>query len=95
MEAVNTKIFVSGSISQEPWQHIIFNPKGFPFFFYFDLEDDYQIVIYSKTDIPDTSEPIRIFGKIIAVEAGSKRPGTKIQEKFTEYQMLVETWEII
>ncbi|MHA2365449.1 MAG: hypothetical protein ACXAC7_15945 [Candidatus Hodarchaeales archaeon] len=92
--AINQNISILGQISQAPWQHLILFPKDHPFCHYFDLEDGYQIVIYSMNEI-NVDGLIRIFGKVITVKGGSKRLNTKSNDSYTEYHILVEKWEMI
>ncbi|MFX1479665.1 MAG: hypothetical protein ACFFCI_16200 [Promethearchaeota archaeon] len=59
---------------------------------YFDLSDGYQIVIYSKDSI-SCKENIKIIGKLIKVEGKRKNPRSKVNDKYFEYQILVDSWE--
>ena len=87
------KITIEGEISSIPWQHMIGVFEEFPFSEYLDLDNQEQIVIYTKKQILRRSSRIKATGEIIKLEGKSKRPGS--QESYFEYQMLVDSWSYI
>lgn len=88
--AVDQTIMVKGHVSNIQWQHMIRYDKENPIISYVDLDDGFQIVVYSKGKLPN-KESILIKGKIIKISGPSKRPGeTKVDDTYSEYQMIVE-----
>lgn len=88
--AVGQTIMVKGHVSNIQWQHIIRFNKENPIISYVDLDDGFQIVVYSKEILPN-KENILIKGKIIKINGPSKRPGeSKVDDTYSEYQMIVE-----
>lgn len=85
------KVELVGRISNTPWQHLIGNPAGYPYSEYFDV-DDYQIVIYAKEPLSCATEMI-VRGTVYKVQGSSKRPGSKADNSFVEYHLLVDEWE--
>jgi len=86
---VNKKIALVGRVSDVMWQHVMNPPASHPHETYFDTGGT-QIVLYSQEPIHETDR-IRVEGTVIAVEGGGE--GTKSPEKFTEYHLIVDTWE--
>ncbi len=85
----DVKIF--GVIATEIWQHLTTFFDSHPFMNYFDLDDDYQIVIYIKDSI-SCEEKVEIMGKLIKVEGKRKNPRSKINEDiYFEFQLLVDS----
>jgi hypothetical protein len=93
INSLGENVTISGHISEVIWQHMISYQPEYPHSEYFDLEDDHQVVIYCKEKI-DTREQIEITGKVIKVSGQPKRP-TKVNEEYSEYQILVENWKIL
>jgi hypothetical protein len=88
--AVNSTITIKGHISNVQWQHLIKYDHNYPIISYLDLEDSFQIVLYSKTELPKDKE-LLLKGKVIQIHGSSKRPGeTKVDETYSEYQFVVE-----
>lgn len=59
---------------------------------YFDLDGNYQIVVYSKEPISRKGK-IELTGEVIKVEGKSKDPRSKIHDDFSEYQLIVDSWK--
>jgi len=83
---------IIGKIAKEIWQHLTTLVDSHPFMNYFDLDDGYQIVIYTKDSI-SCKENIEIVGKLIKVEGKRKNPRSKINDDYFEYQLLVDSWK--
>ena len=85
-------VTVEGKISNMPWQHLIANVATHQQIYYFDLEGEPQIVIYSKDPI-DCSNDLEIEGEVIEVKGHTKRPNKIDDVKYVEYHILVENWK--
>jgi len=85
----SVKIF--GKLAKEIWQHLTTFIDSHPFITYFDLDNGYQIVVYTKDSI-SCKENIELTGKLIKVEGKHKNPRSKITEQYFEYQLLVDSW---
>ena len=72
VENEGNSIKIIGKISNIMWQHIQTYIETHPPMNYFDLEDGFQIIIYSRNLI-SCSNKVEIIGKVIKVE-GSKDP---------------------
>ncbi|MGQ4874054.1 MAG: hypothetical protein ACP6IY_08290 [Promethearchaeia archaeon] len=83
-----------GKISNIMWQHIILSLEDYPYFNYFDLENGFQIIIYSKEEI-NCPNKIEIIGKIIAVNNESKKSNPENRKILYEYHIVVESWKCI
>ncbi len=94
-ECLDKTITIEGVISTIPWQHMIGLFEDFPFSEYLDLDNNEQIVIYSKTQILHRSTRIKATGQIIKLSGKSKRPGSTNEKEYFEYQMLIESWSYI
>jgi hypothetical protein len=88
---VGKTIKVSGTLTEEIWQHFTILVETHPFMNYFNLEDGYQIVIYTKESISSQGE-LELIGKLIKAEYQRVNPRSKINEEYFEYQVLVDTW---
>ena len=88
------KVVIIGEIAKAIWQHLTTYFDTHPFMNYFDLSDEHQIVIYTKEEI-SCKEKIEVIGKLIKVESQHKNPRSKISEKFSEYQLLTDSWKCI
>lgn len=91
---VGNTITVQGKIAVAFWQHMTKFIETHPNMIYFDLEDGYQIMVYSKNDIA-CKGIIEIRGKVIELESDYKNPNVKIQDKFSEYHIIVDSWRCI
>ncbi len=88
------KVSITGEIAKAIWQHLTTYVDSHPFMHYFDLSDGHQIVIYTKDSI-SCKEKIKVTGKLIKVESQHKNPRSKISDKFSEYQLLTDSWKCI
>ncbi|MFX1371329.1 MAG: hypothetical protein ACFFCE_05670 [Promethearchaeota archaeon] len=93
-ESVGKRVKIIGKIAKEIWQHLTKLIESHPFINYFNLDDGYQIVIYSKDSLSCT-EKIEIVGKLIKVEGKRKNPRSKIYDEYFEYQLLVDSWKCL
>ena len=94
-ECIEKIITIEGTVSNIPWQHLIGIFEDYPFSEYFDLENNQQIVIYTKTQILRRNIKIKTTGKMIKLTGESKKPGKIDDTTYYEYQMLVDNWEYI
>jgi hypothetical protein len=85
------RIELIGRISETPWQHLISNPEGYDFSYYFDVAES-QIVIYSKIPLACRGQ-LTVRGIVVKVQGSSKRPGSKADESYGEYHLAVDGWE--
>lgn len=85
-------INVVGKISNIMWQHIQTYLETHPHDNYFDLENGFQIIIYSKDPI-SCDEKVEIIGKVIKVE-GIRDPRSKA-DGLSEYHLVVDSWKCI
>jgi hypothetical protein len=91
-EQVGKVLTLRGEITGIMWQHYIGSYEGYPFTNYVDLEDNPQIVIYSKEPINHKGK-IEVTGEIVQVGHEATDENVKIQEEYWEYHMLVDTWK--
>ncbi len=91
---VGEKIKIIGKIAKEIWQHLTTLVDSHPFMNYFDLDDGYQIVIYTKDSL-SCDEKIEVVGKLIKVEGKRKNPRSKIHDEYFEYQLIVDSWKCL
>ena len=91
---VGKRVKIIGKIAKEIWQHLTTFVDSYPFMNYFDLDDGYQIVIYTK-DFISCKDSIEILGKLIKVEGTRKNTRSKINDKYFEYQLLVDSWKCL
>jgi len=91
--SLGKSITIKGHFSKIPWQHLMAPTKEYPYDYYFDLEDGFQIVVYSKTALKEIFTPVELTGKVILVEGQLKRPIPSKGEDFTEYHLLIEKIE--
>ncbi|MFX1308274.1 MAG: hypothetical protein ACFE8C_01110 [Promethearchaeota archaeon] len=89
---VGEKVKLIGKIAKEIWQHLTTFLDSHPFMNYFDLEDGYQIVIYTKDSI-SCEDKVEIRGELIKKEGKRKNPRSKMNDKYFEYQLLVDSWK--
>ncbi len=91
---VEEAVKIIGKIAKEIWQHLTTFIDSYPYMNYFDLDDGYQIVIYSKDSI-SCEEKLEIHGKLIKTEGKRKNPRSKINDEYFEYQLLVDSWKCL
>ena len=92
--SVGENVKIIGKIAKEIWQHLTTFVDTHPFMNYFDLDDGYQIVIYTKDSL-SCDDKIEIMGKLIKVEGKRKNPRSKIHDEYFEYQLLVDSWKCL
>ncbi len=85
-------INVVGKISNIMWQHIQTYLETHPHDNYFDLENGFQIIIYSKDPI-SCDEKVEIIGKVIKVEG--IRDSRSKADGLSEYHLVVDSWKCI
>ncbi len=85
---------IIGKIAKEIWQHLTVFFDSHPYLNYFNLNDGYQIVIYSKDSI-SCEGTLEINGKLIKTEGRRKNPRSKINDEYFEYQLLVDSWKCL
>ncbi len=85
-------ISIKGKISKSIWQHIQALITSHPHINYFELEDGFQILVYSKNQV-DCNDILEITGRIIKVE-GSKDINSKAYEH-TEYHIIADSWKCL
>jgi len=85
---------IDGEIGKAIWQHLTTYTDSHPVMNYFDLKDGHQIVVYSKDTI-SCKEKIELIGKLIEVESQHKNPKSKISDRFSEYQLITDSWKCI
>ena len=83
---------IVGRISKTPWQHLVGMHEAYPYFYYIDIEDGGQIVVYSAEEI-SCSGQIKLSGEVIEAGGSSKRPGS--DEEYRELQLIVRSFECI
>jgi len=88
------KVKIVGEIGKAIWQHLTTYYDSHPFMNYYDLNDGHQIVIYTKEEI-SCKEKIEVIGKLIKVESQHKNPRSKISDKFSEYQLITDSWKCV
>ena len=91
---IEKKVKIVGEMGKAIWQHLTTYIESHPFMNYFDLQDGHQIVIYTKVEII-CKEKIELRGKIIKVESQHKNPRTKISDRFSEYQLITDSWKCV
>ena len=94
-ECLEKIITIEGTISSIPWQHMMGMFENYTFSEYLDLDNNEQIVIYSKTQILRRNARIKATGKIIKLRGRSKRPNKIDDDEHFEYQMLIDNWDYI
>jgi hypothetical protein len=85
------RIELIGRLSETPWQHLISNPEGYDFSYYFDVAES-QIVIYTMTPL-DCRGRLIVRGTVVKVQGSSKRPGSKADGSYVEFHLAVDQWE--
>ena len=86
---LNNEIIIRGRISDEPWHHLVGFFEDYPYPYYFELEDGFQIIVYTKEEI-DTKNLVEVEGKVIDVKGRSKRPFDSDEEVYSEYHLLIK-----
>jgi len=91
---VGNIVKVKGRISKVIWQHMTALINSHPHMNYFDLADNYQIIVYTKDQISCEGK-IEITGKVMKLESDYKNPEVKISDKFAEYHIIADSWKCI
>jgi hypothetical protein len=91
---VGKTVKIIGKIAKEIWQHITAFFDYYPYMNYFDLDDGFQIVIYTMNAI-SCEEIIEVVGELIKTEGKRKNPRSKIEDEYFEYQLLVNSWRCL
>lgn len=88
MAAEPKKMVVEGWVAREVWQHMV-QPQPGMAFHYVDTLTGGQVVVYTKDQLPP-GVVLRLEGRELVLDGGSKRPGSK--ERVTERQLIADTW---
>ena len=91
---VGNIVKVKGRISKVIWQHMTAFINSHSHMNYFDLDDSYQIIVYTKDEISCYGQ-IEITGKVTKLESDYNNPEVKISDKFTEYHIIADSWKCI
>jgi hypothetical protein len=93
-DLVNKKVCITGTISNEPWQHLMAPSDSFPISTYFDV-GDMQTVVYSAENLacPNCKCKIEIKGTVIKVQGMGK--GSKADETYVEYHITADSWSCL
>lgn len=93
-DLVGEKISLDCSRSEVPWQHLVGFFKKYPNAEYIDCPEGPQIMGHFKELYEiEADKPLQITGKVVKVEGRPKRPRSKTDEKYVEYQILVDEWQ--
>jgi len=85
---------IKGRVAEEIWQHMTTIVDSHNNMEYFDLEGNYQIVVYSKEPLSREGK-IELTGEVIKISGKSKDPRSKIHDDFSEYQLIVDSWKYV
>lgn len=91
---VGEKITIRGEISNIMWQHFGKYVEGYPHENYIDLDDNTQIVVYTKKPIK-CKGLVELIGEVIAIDSSNNEPESKIHDGFIEYQLVVDSWKCL
>ncbi len=92
--SIGKKVKFSGKIAKALWQHLTTCVETHPIMNYIDLDEKYQIIVYTQKEISCKNE-IEITGKVIKVESEAGDPRYKISDEFFEYQLIADSWKCI
>ena len=93
-ENVGKSIKIKGKISDIMWQRITTFVETHPNLNYFDLEDGFQIVVYTKEKITCKNQ-VEVFGKIIEIRGPPKEAKSKVNDDYVEYHITAESWKCV
>lgn len=93
-DSLNKSNSFKGIISEIPWQHLVASIKDYPHAEYFDLEDGFQTIIYSKEKILSKTK-LLVTGTVIEVKGRSKRPTDEEEKNYSEYHILVNEYRVL
>ncbi|MGV9171350.1 MAG: hypothetical protein ACOC44_13695 [Promethearchaeia archaeon] len=92
---IGNEIRITGTISEVIWQHFQIHLDSHPNINYFDFEDGFQVVAYSKEPI-SCNKKVEIFAKVKKIEKKKEaRSNTKIREGYAEYYLIVDSWNCV
>ena len=84
---------IKGKVATAIWQHLIIQADGYPYMNYIDLDENYQIVVYSKSQIVCEND-LEMIGEVLKVKGGSKDPRSKIHDDiYYEFQFNADSWK--
>ncbi|MBD3215597.1 MAG: hypothetical protein GF311_23505 [Candidatus Lokiarchaeota archaeon] len=86
-------ISIVGTISSIIWQHMLIHDEAQSEINYIDLENGFQLVVYTEKEINCPNE-VEIIGKVIKVK-GSKNPRSKLSDEYCEYHLIADSWKCI
>ena len=90
---IGNKVKVKGTIAKEIWQHLVLSVREYPYMEYFDLDEDHQIVVYSKDKI-EWEGKLELVGELLKAKGDSKNPRRKVHDDiYFKYQLMVEMWK--
>jgi hypothetical protein len=93
-EHVGDELTIEGKVAEAIWQHMMTGVPG-KTEVYVDLDDKTQTVAYIEPAF-NCKGKIRLTGIVVEVRGGSKRPGSKIDDKeYVEYHLDVSRWECL
>jgi len=84
---VGESVELTGTLSDQPWQHMIDMRPEYPYISYVDFEDGDQLVVYTK-QLAVCNGEFGFKGKVIEIQGESKNPNS--DEKYTEIQVLAD-----
>lgn len=91
-ECVEKPVKYIGTVSNLMQQHLVSPRDGYNYEAYLDNLQSPQIVIYTKQPLGvSAGKKIEVTGKVIAVGTAGGA-GQKLEEPYTEYQILVDSW---
>ena len=85
---------IKGRVAVEIWQHMTTIVNSHDNMDYFNLDDNYQIVVYSKEPLSKKGK-LELTGEVIKVSGKSKNPRSKIHDDFNEFQLIVDSWKTV
>ncbi|MBY9004207.1 MAG: hypothetical protein KGD73_09575 [Candidatus Lokiarchaeota archaeon] len=91
---VGKKVKFQGKISDIMWQHFTIKTGEHPYMKYIDVNETFQIVVYSKQEITCKTN-IELTGELIKVGNKGNDPRYKIHDEFFEYQLIADSWKCI
>lgn len=91
---VDENIILIGSKSNIPWQHLVGSFEDYRNPEYIDCPEGPQIVGHFKEmyDI-EANKPLEMTGKVVKVVGLPKRPEPDSDERYVEYQILIDEWK--
>jgi len=90
---IGKNVIISGKISDIVWQHTIQLSEDYQYYYYFDLDDGNQIIIYTKNKIDENKlkgKQIYVNGTVIQVMGLSKSYKKDERETYIEYHLNVD-----